>query len=41
MTATKRGVGYQYDVEQRVLARFEAFSRSQFPESDTLTEAPA
>jgi integrase/recombinase XerD len=39
LVAEKRAVGYQYDAEQRVLARFEAFSRSQFPASDTLTEA--
>jgi integrase len=37
--AEKRAVGYQYQAEQQVLARFEAFSRSEFPGLDTLTEA--
>ena len=35
----KRGVGYNYDTEARVLARFQAFTRTEFPELDTLTEA--
>ena len=35
----KRAVGYKYDAEARVLARFEAFSRREFPGLDTLTEA--
>jgi len=39
LVAEKRAVGYRYDAEARVLARFEAFSRREFPESDTLTEA--
>ena len=39
LVAEKRAVGYKYDAEQRVLARFEAFSRSEFPGLDTLTEA--
>ena len=39
LVGEKRAVGYKYDAEQRVLARFEAFSRDQFPELDTLTEA--
>jgi len=39
LVAEKRAVGYKYDAEARVLARFEAFSRSQFPGMDTLTEA--
>jgi integrase/recombinase XerD len=39
LVAEKRAVGYKYDAEARVLARFEAFSHSQFPESATLTEA--
>jgi integrase/recombinase XerD len=39
LVAEKHAVGYHYDAEARVLARFEAFSRSQFPGLDTLTEA--
>ena len=39
LVAEKRAVGYKYHAEQRVLARFEAFSRSEFPGLDTLTEA--
>lgn len=39
LVAEKRAVGYKYHAEQRVLARFEAFSRGQFPGLDTLTEA--
>ena len=39
LVAEKRAVGYQYQAEQQVLARFEAFSRSEFPGLDTLTEA--
>ena len=39
LVAEKRAVGYKYDAQARVLARFEVFSRSQFPDSDTLTEA--
>ena len=39
LVAEKRAVGYKYDAEARVLARFEAFSRREFPELDTLTEA--
>lgn len=35
----KRTVGYKYDAEERVLARFEAFSRHEFPDLNTLTEA--
>jgi integrase/recombinase XerD len=41
LVAEKRAVGYKYDAEARVLARFEAFIRNEFPESDTLTEASA
>jgi integrase/recombinase XerD len=37
--AEKRAVGYTYDAEARVLARFEAFSRREFPGLDTLSEA--
>ena len=39
LVAEKRAVGYRYNAEARVLARFEEFSRREFPESDTLTEA--
>lgn len=39
LVAEKRAVGYNYSAEARVLARFEAFSRSEFPGSDTLLEA--
>jgi integrase len=39
LVAEKRAVGCKYEAEARVLTRFGAFSRSQFPESDTLTEA--
>ena len=38
LVAEKRAVGYKYDAEARVLARFEAFHRSEFPGLDTLTE---
>ena len=39
LVAEKRAVGYNYGAEQQVLARFEAFSRHEFPGMDTLTEA--
>ena len=39
LVAEKRAVGCKYEAEARVLTRFGAFSRSQFPELDTLTEA--
>ena len=39
LVAEKRAVGYNYGAEQQVLARFEAFSRHEFPGLDTLTEA--
>jgi integrase/recombinase XerD len=39
LVVEKRAVGYKYHAEARVLARFEAFSRSEFPGLDTLTEA--
>ena len=38
LVGEKRAVGYKYDAEVRVLARFEAFHRSEFPGLDTLTE---
>jgi integrase/recombinase XerD len=39
LVAEKRAVGYKYRAEQQVLARYEAFSLSQFPGLGTLTEA--
>jgi len=39
LVGEKRAVGYNYSAEARVLARFEAFSRSEFPGTGTLTEA--
>ena len=39
LVAEKRVVGYKYDAEARVLTRFEAFNRREFPGMDTLTEA--
>jgi integrase/recombinase XerD len=39
LVAEKRAVGYKYRTEQEVLARFEVFSRSEFPGVETLTEA--
>jgi integrase/recombinase XerD len=38
LVAEKRAVGHKYHAEAQVLARFEAFSRSEFPGLDTLTE---
>ena len=39
LVAEKRAVGYKYHAQAQLLARFEAFSRSEFPGVDTLTEA--
>ena len=39
LVGEKRAVGCKYDAEARVLARFEVFSRREFPGLDTLTEA--
>ena len=39
LVGEKRAVGYKYNAEARVLARFEAFSRREFPGLETLTEA--
>ena len=39
LVAEKRAVGYKYDAEARVLARFEAFHRREFPGTGALTEA--
>ena len=41
LAAEKRAVGYKYDAEERVLTRFEAFCREQFPGLDTVTKASA
>src|SRR5450755_4993530 len=38
LVAEKRAVGYKYHAEAQLLARFEAFSRSEFPGVGTLTE---
>jgi len=39
LVGEKRAVGYTYDAEARVLARFTVFTRNEFPGLDTLTEA--
>jgi hypothetical protein len=39
LVGDKRAVGYKYDAEARVLARFVAFSRREVPGLDTVTEA--
>ena len=39
LVAEKRAIGYKYHAEQQILARFEEFSRSEFPGIDILTEA--
>jgi len=41
LAAEKRAVGYKYDAEERVLTRFEAFCRAEFPGLDTVTRASA
>ena len=41
LAAEKRAVGYKYDTEQRILARFEAFCGQEFPGLDTVTKASA
>jgi integrase/recombinase XerD len=41
LAAEKRAVGYKYDAEERVLARFEAFCREEFPGLGTVTRASA
>jgi integrase/recombinase XerD len=38
LVAEKRAVGYKYAAEARVLARFEAFCRSEFPGQGTVTQ---
>ena len=39
LVAEKRAVGYKYDAEERVLARFAAFCRSEFPGSGAPSQA--
>lgn len=39
LVAEKRAVGYKYDTEAQVLARFEVFSHREFPGLATVTEA--
>jgi integrase/recombinase XerD len=39
LVAQKRAVGYKYVSEERVLARFEAFCRGEFPGLSTVTQA--
>ena len=39
LVAQKRVVGYKYDAEARVLARFEAFCRVEFPGLGTVSQA--
>jgi integrase/recombinase XerD len=39
LVAQKRVVGYRYDTEARVLARFEAFCRIEFPGLGTVSQA--
>ncbi len=39
LVGEKRALGYKYDTEARVLARFEAFSHREFAGQETLTEA--
>jgi integrase/recombinase XerD len=41
LAAEKRAVGYKYDAEERVLMRFEAFCRDEFPGLGTVTGASA
>jgi len=41
MVAQKRTVGYKYEAEKEVLYRFVAFTRSQFPGLETITEGSA
>ena len=39
LVAEKRATGYKYDAEERVLARFAAFSASEFPGLEAPTRA--
>ena len=38
LVSEKRVTGYKYNVEQHVLARFEAFCRAEFPGLDTVSQ---
>ena len=39
LVAEKRATGYKYDAEERVLARFAAFCRAEFPGLEAPTQA--
>src|SRR6266568_8283700 len=39
LVAEKRATGYKYDAEERVLARFAAFCRAEFPGLEAPTRA--
>jgi integrase/recombinase XerD len=41
LAVEKRAVGYKYDAEERVLARFDSFCREEFPGLETVTRASA
>ena len=41
LAAEKRAVGYKYDAEERVLARFETFCQEEWPGLGTVTRASA
>jgi integrase/recombinase XerD len=41
LAAEKRAVGSKYDAEERILTRFEAFCRAEFPGLGTVTRASA
>jgi integrase len=41
LAAEKRAVGYKYDAEERILTRFGAFCREEFPGLDTVTKDSA
>lgn len=41
LAAEKRAVGYKYDAEERILTRFAAFCREEFPGLDTVTRDSA
>ncbi|WP_131785790.1 hypothetical protein [Protofrankia symbiont of Coriaria ruscifolia] len=38
LVAEKRAVGYKYDTEERMLARFAAFTRGEFPGQEAPTQ---
>ena len=41
LAAEKRAVGFKYDAEERILTRFQAFCREDFPGLETVTKASA